>query len=60
MHIRIQIVIDAGDGEPDVLEVANVQRGPLQPGSLGLLLAEGRAGNYRLYSATCLIYNAYQ
>ncbi len=43
MQIKIHVVINVGDGDPDVLDVADLQRGPLRPESLGLMLAEGRA-----------------
>ena len=44
MKIRIQIVIEAGNGEPEKIEeIARLERGSLQPEELGLTLAEAKA-----------------
>jgi hypothetical protein len=44
MKIRIQVVIEAGDGNAEKIEeVARLERGSLQPDDLGLTLAEAKA-----------------
>ena len=44
MKIRIQVVIEAGNGEPEKIEeIARLERGSLQPEELGLTLAEAKA-----------------
>lgn len=43
MNIRIQVVIEAGDGNPDKIEeIARLERGSLRPEELGLTLAEAK------------------
>ena len=43
MKVRIQMVIEAGEGEPDqVEEIARLERGSLRPEELGLTLAEAK------------------
>jgi len=40
MKIRIQVVIEAGDGNPEKIEeIARLERGSLRPDELGLTLA---------------------
>jgi hypothetical protein len=44
MQITVQITVNSEQGEPEVIqEVARLERGPLQPDTLGLSLAEARA-----------------
>ena len=44
MKVRIQMVFEAEDGRPQVIEeVAQLQRGPLSPPELGLSLAEAKS-----------------
>jgi hypothetical protein len=43
MKIRIQVVIDAGDGNPEKIEeIARLERGSLRPDELGLTLVEAK------------------
>jgi hypothetical protein len=44
MKIRIQVVIESGDGNPEKIEeIARLERGSLRPEELGLTLAEAKA-----------------
>jgi hypothetical protein len=44
MKIRIQVIIDTEDGEPEKVEdVARLERGTLRPEALGLTLAEAKS-----------------
>ena len=44
MKVRIQMVFEAEDGKPEVIEeVGQLQRGPLRPSELGLSLAEAKS-----------------
>jgi hypothetical protein len=44
VQIKVQITVNSEQGEPEVIqEVARLERGPLQPDTLGLSLAEARA-----------------
>jgi len=44
MQIKVQITVKSGRGEPEAIrEVARLERGLLQPDTLGLSLAEARA-----------------
>jgi hypothetical protein len=44
MKIRIQVVIETGDGNAEKIEeVARLERGSLQPDDLGLTLSEAKA-----------------
>ena len=44
MKIRIQVIIEAGDGKAEKSEeVARLERGSLQPDDLGLMLAEAKS-----------------
>ena len=44
MQIKVQITVKSAQGEPEAIqEVARLERGPLQPDTLGLSLAEARA-----------------
>jgi hypothetical protein len=43
MRVRIQVVIEPDQGDPpDAQEVTILERGPLQPDGLGLMLAEAK------------------
>ena len=43
MKIRIQVIIDAGNGIPEKIEeIARLERGSLRPEELGLTLAEAK------------------
>ena len=43
MKIRIQLVIEAGNGKPEKIEdIARLERGSLRPEELGLTLAEAK------------------
>ena len=43
MKLRVQVVIEAEDGTPEIVaEVARLERGALQPETLGLTLAEAK------------------
>ena len=43
MRIKVQITLESGEGESEMVEVARLARGPLRPDTLGLSLAEARA-----------------
>jgi hypothetical protein len=44
MKVRIQLVFEAEDGKPEVIEeVGQLQRGPLRASELGLSLAEAKS-----------------
>ncbi len=44
MKVRIQMVFEAEDGKPEVVEeVGQLQRGPMRPSELGLFLAEAKS-----------------
>lgn len=44
MKITVQITVQSDEGQAEVVqEVAQLERGPLQPETLGLSLAEARA-----------------
>src|SRR4051812_41534649 len=43
MRIKVQITLESGEGESEMVEVARLERGPLRSDTLGLSLAEARA-----------------
>src|SRR3954452_5944522 len=43
MRIKVQITLESGEGESEMVEVARLERGPLRPDTLGLSLAEARS-----------------
>jgi hypothetical protein len=44
MKLTVQITVESAQGQPEVIqEVARLERGPLQPDTLGLSLAEARS-----------------
>src|SRR5690242_14693568 len=43
MKITVQIMVQSDEGQAEVVEVARLERRPLQPETLGMSLAEARA-----------------
>jgi hypothetical protein len=43
MRIKVQITLESGEGESEMVEVARLERGPLRSDTVGLSLAEARA-----------------
>ena len=44
MKIRIQMVVEGGDGKPEKIEeIARLERGSLRPEELGMTLTEAKA-----------------